>query len=275
MAKWLQAHDGGTVLSERPRIWVQRHFISAEEASQLLSAADAARCWQRVSDPHYECNLEGNRQMEATDVMRQVDARVAAALNVSLSHIEHGYIQRYHAGYQMPHNAHMDQDQHDMTPARIASAIIYLEDQPLGSGHTVFPLAAIGGHRGVPSAPGDTGVRNQLVAKWNAWLQQGLVRERAFRPLRRSDSGIVALGSTELFELAVADCAAGGGIRPQQGLALFFEQRVAGVGGALRPQQRLQETIETLHASCGLAPTASTKHALVKWACDGPCRTSS
>ena len=56
-----------------------------------------------------------------------------------LSHLEVGYMQRYSANYTL-HNVHLDQSRQGESPARIASAILYLDTQPAGSGATVFPM---------------------------------------------------------------------------------------------------------------------------------------
>ena len=171
---------------------------------------------------------------------------LARALSVPLDWLEHGYVQRHPANYSS-HNAHLDQG-HAMAPARVASAIIYLEDQRTGSGHTAFPLANLG----EPSTDGEDHERRKTVAAWNRALRNGQVSDRFFWP------------SNDLFELSVRQCANGGGIQPRRGAALFFEHRVDGL-----------ETIEVVHASCAMAADAPTKHALVKLACDGPVRVRS
>ena len=101
--------------------------------------------------------------------MQAIDLRVSAALGVEVTHLEHGYLQQYAPNYTA-HNLHLDQSEvsthavhHPLTahivsthaihypltsarqvyvPARVASALIFLEDQPVGSGHTIFPFAA-------------------------------------------------------------------------------------------------------------------------------------
>ena len=98
--------------------------------------------------------------------MQAIDLRVSAALGVEVTHLEHGYLQQYAPNYTA-HNLHLDQSEvsthairYPLTarivspaqpvtsarqvyvPARVASALIFLEDQPVGSGHTIFPFAA-------------------------------------------------------------------------------------------------------------------------------------
>ena len=86
--------------------------------------------------------LETCRELTTTPLFQRIDARVARALGVnSSSHLEHGYVQRYTAGYRATHQVHLDQGKGDIRPRRYASAIVYLDDQPFGSGHTVFPFA--------------------------------------------------------------------------------------------------------------------------------------
>lgn len=100
--------------------------------------------------------------------------------------------------------------------------------------------------------------RRALVEQWNRALRSGQLADRFFWPLRPGESDARAMAGDALYRLAFDDCAAGGGVRPRRGSALLFENRVGGL-----------ETIEAVHASCGLAADAPPKHALVKLACDG------
>jgi hypothetical protein len=236
-----------------PRVWLHHGFLSDATVDEILLAADVARCWERVSETQDTCMLESSvaRPLAHSDIMRNVDERVASALGTVVANVEPGSIQRYRAGYQT-HNAHLDQG-HEMKPARVASAIIYLDDLPMGAGHTVFALASFG----QPAPDGD------VVSRWNRVLRSGLVQDRFFWPLCNGDDrGKRAIAGDALYQLALQACVAGRGIRPRRGTALFFENLVDG-----------EETIEAVHASCGLAlPDTPTKRTLVKLACDGRVR---
>ena len=124
-----------------PRIWVDDNFLSAAEADALVQASSAATgCWERVSTHQTTALLETCRELTSTPLFQRIDSRVASALDVNSSHLEWGYVQRYTAGYAT-HQVHLDQGKGDIRPRRYASAIVYLDDQPFGSGHTVFSFA--------------------------------------------------------------------------------------------------------------------------------------
>ena len=246
------------LLAASPRAWLVRDFLSSAEVDALLVLLDVAsdgavsnECWEHVSRHQATAMIETCPSLAAAPLMRVIDDRVARALNTTRAWLEHGYVQSYTAGYTQ-HNVHLDQG-HAMAPARIASAIIYLDTQPSGSGATIFPLAR--------RAERDASAA-QRVAAWNAKLQAGRITSRFFTP-----DGYGAA----LFELAQRQCAAGHGVAPVKGTALFFEARLPrgdpGAGGA--------ETIEAVHGSCGLPPGAPAKRVLVKLACDGRVRAVS
>jgi hypothetical protein len=233
------------LISTKPRIWIEHDFLSMAETAELLAllATEEVKCWDRVGSHQDTLELEGCAQWLAEHpLMRSIDERVAHALSVPLDWLEQGYVQRYRANYSS-HQAHLDQSS-AMVPARVASAIIYLEDQNTGAGHTTFPLAKLGEQSAEEEAR-----RQKAVAAWNRGLRDGSLSERVFWP------------GSDMFELAVRQCANGGGIQPRRGAALFFEHRVDGL-----------ETIEVVHASCTMATNAPTKHAVAKFACDGPVR---
>jgi len=242
------------VLCAEPRIWVRRNFLNDSEVDALLEhALGTPRCWEvQPSGRQATCDLEGRAasDLSASALMRSIDARVAAELSApNISHVERGYLQEYSPGY-LTHNLHLDQGS-VMVPARIASAIVYLDTQPAGSGHTVFPFACQP-RRG-------SGAGGALREAWNIKLQAGRIASRFFRPGEYGH---------ELFEVARRECAAGAGVRPVRGSAVFFEHRTQGL-----------ETIDAAHASCPLPPTpsgkagaASNKRVLVKIACDGVVR---
>ena len=124
-----------------PRIWIEDDFLAAAEADAFVEAAAAAtNCWESVSTHQTTALLETCRELTSTPLFQRIDARVAHALGVNSSHLEHGYVQRYTAEYAT-HQVHLDQGKGDIRPRRYASAIVYLDDQPFGSGHTVFPFA--------------------------------------------------------------------------------------------------------------------------------------
>ena len=227
------------VLSHEPRIWLIDNFLSEHE----IEALDATGCWEPSGWRQHTCELEASPRLRDSAVMRAIDIRVSEALGVGVNALEHGYIQRYESGFVMD-NLHLDQG-HAMTPARIASAIIYLDDQPEASGHTVFPFARF-------SAPPRAAT---VRTRWEAALQADMLPNRFFRA-RGDGADVYALGSEA--------CDLGLGIRPRRGAALFFHHRLPSGG----------ETIDLVHGSCGMAQGAPTKRALVKLACDGPIRNT-
>ena len=259
-----------TVLHRAPRVWTIRNFVSPSEVDALVALVDAAerardpRCWERVSSHQSTAMIERCPQLAEAPLMRVIDARVAAALNTTLRRIEHGYYQVYRGGYS-PHNVHLDQG-FEMVPARIASAIIYLDSQPRGacSGSTLFPFL----ERAGSSEKAAAYISMQLQA-WDRKLKKGLITSRFF-----TADGIGA----ELFARFKRLCAAGrvAAVRvcPVRGTALFFEGRVRSTSSddSAKPADMLVETIQAAHGSCGLLDDAPTKRVLVKLACDGDVR---
>jgi len=259
--------DDQNDLCTQPRVWLQPDFLSADEVEQLLaeSAGVGSECWDEVSDTQQTAMLDSCPRLSGSALMQAIDRRVSAALGVELAHLEHGYLQQYAPNYTA-HNLHLDQSEL-FVPARVASAIIFLEDQPVGSGHTIFPFAA--GCRDAYEAPhvaalGRTALREArelrgrrfleaLWAEWNPRLRAGRITRRYFKP-----RGYGA----DLFALGQAHCRAGLGVRPRRGAAAFFESR--GADGL--------ETIAAVHGSCDVAADAPTKRVLAKFACDGPIR---
>lgn len=259
------------LLCTSPRIWLQPDFLSTAEVDQLLdeSAQQAgSQCWETVSNTQRTAMLESCPVLASSPLMQEIDRRVSEIFQVNLSHLEHGYLQEYRPGY-VPHNIHLDQGE-AMVPARTASAIIYLDDQPVGSGHTIFPLARLRDeHETAQIAQlGRTslraarevweGLRGERaleagIAAWNPKLRAGRITSRFFKPGGYGES---------LFALGADHCARGLGVRPTRGTALFFEGRAT--DGA--------ETIEAAHGSCGLPMHAQPKRVLVKLACDGEVR---
>jgi hypothetical protein len=236
-----------TRFPDEPEIWTERGFLSDEESAALIAELNAhsPSCWeQQPSGLQATCSLEGDarsRPLGASALGTSIDARIAAKLGVPLDWLEHGYVQRYHASYSA-HNLHLDQGEQAMDPARVASAIVYLDSQPRGSGHTVFPF--------VDSDDSDGGALRSL---WEGKLQAGRILSRFFRP---------AEYGAALFARGAEQCARGGGQRPERGTALFFRHRTAAG----------RESIAALHGSCSMAAGAPLKHALVKLACDGRVR---
>ena len=257
----LAANSATLTLRDEPRAWLQSDFITSEEVGELFVAIGRAEaCWEAVSAEQATCELEldGAAPLARSAVMAKVDARVSEALGVPLSHLEYGYVQRYTANYTL-HNVHLDQGTQGMAPERVASALIYLDDQPAGSGHTVFPFAPSRRRRFEvlrPSTwltPPRVDAAAATAASWNRRLRAGRIVSRFFR---RGEYG------DELYALAAAACASGGGVRPSRGSALLFEHR----------DRRGDEAIEAAHGSCGLHPAAPPKTVLVKIATNGPIR---
>ena len=117
-------------LCARPRMALLRGFVSAAEAAALVRATAADRsCWEAQGDAHATCLLEElGPDAAARAALARVDARIGALLGVPPAHIEHGYVQRYAAGFAM-HNLHLDHNPASMRPRRVASLIVYLDDQ--------------------------------------------------------------------------------------------------------------------------------------------------
>ena len=179
-------HVRGNIHVERqvsPRASLQRSFLSGKEVDELFAyIGRAAACWEAVSAEQATCELEleAAAPLARSAIMAKIDARVSATLGVPLSHLEFGYVQRYTANYTL-HNVHLDQGTQDMVPARVSSALIYLDDQPHGSGHTVFPLAAP--HRQPSSwlsscAAGAGVVCEAAATAWNQRLRAGRIVRR-------------------------------------------------------------------------------------------------
>ena len=265
------------VLCTSPRIWLQPDFLSAAEVDRLLGESarqSNSQCWETVSSTQRTAMLESCPALASSPLMQEIDRRVSEAFQVNVSHLEHGYLQEYRPGYE-PHNVHLDQGE-AMVPARTASAIVYLDDQPVGSGHTVFPLARLRGELETAQIAefGRTSLRaaravwetlrgeralEEGVGLWNPKLRAGRITSRFFKPHGYGAS---------LFQLGADHCARGLGVRPTRGTALFFEGRSAGTNGGERA-----ETIEAAHGSCGLpAHGTAPKRVLVKLACDGEVR---
>ena len=292
-------------LCTTPRVWLQHDFLSSAEVEQILAESETAgrECWEHVSSTQRTAMLETCPRLASTALMVAIDQRVAAALGVDVPRLEHGYLQEYTANYSA-HNLHLDQGE-AMVPARVGSAIIYLDDQPVGSGHTVLPLAAgcrdayeaahvaaLG--RYAPGAARALRSRGRVEAGWAVYdpkLRAGRISSRFFKP-----GGYGA----ELFAVGLEHCRAGLGVRPRRGTALFFEARWA---RPISPRPRLDlastsprprpdlaptsprprldlaqarvggaETIAATHGSCDVAADAPTKRVLVKLACDGVVR---
>ena len=183
------------------------------------------------------------------------------------------------------HNIHLDQNPATMEPQRQVSAIIFLDDQPLASGHTVFPMARIEGeaaqvektcqmvsapvlkkdraHSAVCTNPtihlaDALGVETEKLALgWNQVLTRGWYTRELY-----SDSP--AEGG-DMFRLVKRMCSAGYGVRPKKGRVVFFYN--FDVHG--------KEAIRALHGSCYLTHDAPVKRALVKLACSGAVRDTS
>ena len=258
--RWLLSEDVQTISWTTPHVWLVHDFLSGAEVDTLIAmtANLPSRCWDTVSETQQTVMLEDCPLAADHVVMRAVDERVASALNMSLSQVELGYMQVYHASYSA-HNVHLDQG-HDMDPARVASAIIYLDTQPSGSGHTIFPLGGLLDWERSSDVEKAQHHRSSSVldagrAEWDPKLQAGRIMSRFFTP-----DGYGA----SLFQRAAVQCELGMGVRPQRGMALFFEAR--GKDGL--------ETIAAAHGSCSLPPGAMTKRTLVKLATDKPIRTS-
>ena len=175
--------DDQSDLCTQPRVWLQPDFLSADEVEQLLaeSAGVGSECWDEVSDTQQTAMLDSCPRLSGSALMQAIDRRVSAALGVELAHLEHGYLQQYAPNYTA-HNLHLDQSEL-FVPARVASAIIFLEDQPVGSGHTIFPFAA--GCRDAYEAPhvaalGRTALREarELIARVVAACRERLPRIR-------------------------------------------------------------------------------------------------
>ena len=151
---------------------------------------------------------------------------------------------------------HLDQGKGDIRPRRYASAIVYLDDQPFGSGHTVFPFADARYDRSaawwLPPAPPISAAVARTRDAWEAVLRDALP-SRFFYPRGRGDDVVRRLQE---------HCAAGRGIRPRKGRALFF----------LHADADGTETIRATHGGCDLLPGAPPKHALVQLATDAPVR---
>ena len=239
-----------------PRIWIEDNFLSAAEADALVQASSAATgCWERVSAHQTTALLETCRELTSTPLFQRIDERVARALGVNSSHLEHGYVQRYTAEYAT-HQVHLDQGKGDIRPRRYASAIVYLDDQPFGSGHTVFPFADARYDRSaawwLPPAPPISAAVARTRDAWEVVLRDALP-SRFFYPRGRGDDVVRRLQE---------QCAAGRGIRPRKGRALFF----------LHADADGTETIRATHGGCDLLPGAPPKHALVQLATDAPVR---
>lgn len=246
------------LVNTSPRVWLQHGFLTSDECDELISSSThlPASCMEVVSDTQLTVMLDDCPAFSTTLLMQDIDKRVAAKLGVPLAQLEPGYIQIYRPGYSA-HNVHLDQG-HAMYPARIASAIIYLDDQPSGSGHTIFPLSDLPDWKRAHDAHEARSHRQPLTLKaareqWEIPLRSGRILSRFFTP-----SGYGA----SLFGLAAKQCALGMGVRPERGTALFFEARDADG----------HETIAAVHGSCGIGDNSPTKHALVKLATDAPLR---
>ena len=242
------------LLCSEPRVWVRPGFLSEDEVVTLLKhALETPTCWEKQpSGTQATCDLETHTAAALANsaLMRDVDARVAVELGApNVSFIERGYLQAYAPGYAA-HNLHLDQGS-VMVPARVASAILYLDTQPEGAGHTVFPFACR--VRGAAGAEHEQQEQRMRV-EWNAKLLAGRIVSRFFRP---GEFG------HELFGAAQRQCEAGDGVRPVRGSAVFFQHRTS----------EGLETIDAAHASCGLpAAVSGHKRVLVKIACDGVVR---
>lgn len=241
--------------SDEPTIWLAPGFLTEPETHEILQLASTLdhECWERVSSEHSTALLDNSQCYALTEsnVMRDVDRRVSDALGVPLSNLEFGYLQRYTANYSA-HNVHLDQGD-AMHPARVASAIIYLEDQPHGSGHTVFPLRNIASSSAWFTRLWSPKIPQDLVDMWESKLRAGRIINRFF-----TSSGI----GSDIFRQMLRQCAAGLGFRPRRGSALLFRHRTADG----------RETMAAAHGSCSMASHAPPKHALVKLACDGAIR---
>ena len=236
-----------------PRVWQEPNFLSDAEVDMLqrsVSAPNASECWsayhQHAGQRTAWIGRGACNGLAYPELMKQIDLRVAARLNFPLSHMEPGYYQEY-SGYKMQ-NVHLDQGHWDLAPPRVASAIIYLDTQPHGSGDTVFPLA-----HGMSPLPNKQ--RGAIITKWNALLNQ---------PGRNVGRGFFRSGHSEpvIFAAAQRSCAEGLGVRPVKGTAVFFTgRRELPKDGPLGGP----ETVEALHGSCDV-PHGSRKRVLVKLA---------
>jgi len=205
--------------------------------------------------------------------MQRVDIRISRLLKIPLSFLEAGYLHRFKPSH-MTRNMHMDQTQQALSPQRTASVVIYLEDQPLGSGHTVFPLARLQDEMDNVNAVGrshcseDTSqqlhvcntqqktlfpseqLASKMIGAWNKKLTSGQVKNRFFQE------------GHDLLRLGQYMCSQGYGVRPEKGAALIFHY-LSDAG---------KETIQVTHGACGLLPNAPSKHVIAKFGCNGVAR---
>ena len=220
----------------------------------MQASSAATSCWERVSAHQTTALLETCRKLTSTPLFHRIDARVARALGVNSSHLEWGYVQRYTSGYAT-HQVHLDQGKGDIQPRRYASAIVYLDDQPFESGHTVFPFADSAYDRSaawwLPPAPPVSAAVAQTRDAWEAVLRDALPsRLLSARPRRRRRPPIAGAMRRGPRHPAA------------RGRALFF----------LHGDADGTETIRATHGGCDLLPGAPPKHALVQLATDAPVR---
>jgi hypothetical protein len=244
-------------------LFLLHDFVSPEEIELLKATTTAENCWERQSRSHRTCLLEENQRISQSALMQSIDARIGNLFesSIPIAHIEEGYLQSYDPGFTM-HNLHLDQNPANMSPRRIASVIVYLDAQPVGSGATVFPLLRSEGGR---------------LGDWDAMLNGGhdAMHERDFFPAATLRDGRKRPGKGEdIFALAMESCAAssdtsavsGSSVQPVAGAALVFFNFLN------LDADRGRETIRAVHGSCPLLPSAPSKNVLVKMVCDGPVR---
>jgi hypothetical protein len=188
--KW----PGAEQISQSPRMWLLPGFVSVSELTEIERGIPHSHaCWEGADDPsaaQHTCRLTDWPALENLGVSQLLDRRIAAAFGATLRSIESGYLQRYGAEFEMA-NLHLDQDPATMSPQRYISILMYLDDMPVGTGHTVFPLATLepgsgGGSDGVncsalAHAMLPAGRRTPprvdaaLAAQWEASLSRGLL----------------------------------------------------------------------------------------------------
>ena len=116
------------MLVPTPNTRVRSYLLAGEGLRSVLSVRQLAalRSGKAVTKAA-EVSIDAGEEEGGTGDSEE-RARIGALLGVPPAHIEHGYVQRYAAGFAM-HNLHLDHNPASMRPRRVASLIVYLDDQ--------------------------------------------------------------------------------------------------------------------------------------------------
>lgn len=257
-----------SALAKGPHAFLLKNLVSPTEVDALIGLAqEGMKTHQEFrSKFHATVSLDKAPELNASKVIQDVNARVAALCGVGEHSVEEGYISVYNEGFTI-HSLHMDNHHTLFVPARTVSFVIYLLGGDLKGGGTVFPLLDHGSAKQVGKSM--IKISQSEISEWDATLKDGvshfrlgddpqLARVCPAWPGSRGRVGADKCG--DVITRAKEMCAAGrkGVIAPVSGNAImFYNHDSAG-----------RETIKAIHAGCGVE--RGNKVVLAKFVRAGP-----